>query len=152
VAIPTRFFDIFFSSNLALFRKNRPRIKSSGIDSRPLLEVTSLTWCHKALASVVTDPGIGIQRSDSLALFAGEIKSGSLRQGFESLVPGKKHPKLPEISQIWATFGTKMLLTVFCVFLRVYPFGVNRTYCYGSFLWNLGIRILKIRIGFKSFF
>jgi hypothetical protein len=59
------------------------------------------------IVSVVTDPGIGIQRSDSLALFAGERKSGSSRQGFESLLPGKKHPKLREISQIWATFGTK---------------------------------------------
>jgi hypothetical protein len=27
---------------------------------------------------------------------------------------------------------------------------VNRNYSYGSFLWNLGIRIRKIRIGFKS--
>jgi hypothetical protein len=36
--------------------------------------------------------------------FAGERKSGSSRQGFESLLPAKKHPKM--ILQIWATFGT----------------------------------------------
>jgi hypothetical protein len=53
-----------------------------------------------------------------LPLFAGERKSGSSRQGFKSLLPGKKHPKLPEISQIWATFGSKMLFSVFSAFLR----------------------------------
>jgi hypothetical protein len=88
---------------------------------------------------VVTDPGIGIERFS--------------RQGFESMLPGKKHPKLPEILQIWATFFvTIFFFAVFSAFLRVYPFGVNRNYCYGSFLWNLGIRIRKIRIGFKTFF
>jgi hypothetical protein len=55
--------------------------------------------------------------------FAGERKSGSSRQGFESLLPGKKHQKLPEISQIWATFGTKIFFAVFSAFLRVCPFG-----------------------------
>jgi hypothetical protein len=84
--------------------------------------------------------------------FAGERKSGSSRQGFKSLLPGKKHPKLPEILQIWATFGTKNFFSVFGAFLRVYPSGVNRDYCYGSFLWNLGIRIRQIRMAFKSFF
>jgi hypothetical protein len=83
--------------------------------------------------SVVTDPGIGIQRSDSLALFVGIRKSGSSRQGFESLLPGKKHPQLPEISQIWAAFGTNFFFAVCSAFLRVYPFGVNRNNCYRYF-------------------
>jgi hypothetical protein len=54
------------------------------------------------------------------------------------LLPGKKHPKLPEISQIWATFGTTNFFAVFGAFLRVYPFGVNRDYCYGSFFVEFG--------------
>jgi hypothetical protein len=49
-------------------------------------------------------------------------------------------------------FGTIFFFAVFSAFLRVYQFGVNRNFCYGSFLWNFGIRIQKIRIGFKSFF
>jgi hypothetical protein len=53
-------------------------------------------------------------------------------------VPGKKHPKLPEISQIWSTFGTKLFFAVCIAFLRVYPFGVNRNYCYGSFFVEFG--------------
>jgi hypothetical protein len=96
--------------------------------------------------------GLGFEDPTLWPFFAGERKSGSLRQGFESLLPGKKHPKLPEISQIWATFGTTVFFEVFCAFLQVYPFIVNRNYCFGSFLWNLGIRIQKIQIGFKSFF
>jgi hypothetical protein len=131
-------------------------------DSFSFLTATNsgvLTWSlkigsfgHSRPSSVVTDPGIGIQRSDSSALFAGERKSGSSRQGFESLLPGKKHPKLPEFSLIWASFGTIFFFAVFSDFLPVYPFGVNGNYCNGSFLWNLEIRIRKIRIGFKSFF
>jgi hypothetical protein len=74
---------------------------------------------------------------------AGERKSGSLRQGFESLLPGKKHQKLPEISQIWATFGTNVFFAVFSAFLRVYPFIVNRNYCYGSFFVEFGDSGLK---------
>jgi hypothetical protein len=50
--------------------------------------------------------GLGFKDPTLWPFFAGERKSGSLRQGFESLLPGKKHPKLPGISQIWATFGT----------------------------------------------
>jgi hypothetical protein len=96
--------------------------------------------------------GLGFKDPTLWPFFAGERKSGSSRQGFESLLPGKKHPKLREISQIWATFGTKKLFAVFGAFWRIYPFGVNCTYFYGSFLWNLGIRILKIRIGLKAFF
>jgi hypothetical protein len=94
--------------------------------------------------------GLGFKDPTLWPFFAGERKSGSSRQGSESLLPGKKHPKLPEISPIWATFGTNFFFAVFSAFLRVYPFGGN--YCYGSFLGNLGIRILKIRIGLKSFF
>jgi hypothetical protein len=90
--------------------------------------------------------GLGFKDPTLWPFFAGERKSGSSRQGFESLLQGKKQPKM--ISQIWATFGTQ----IFFAFLRVYPFDVNCNYCYGSFLWNLGIRIRKIRIGFKSFF
>jgi hypothetical protein len=85
--------------------------------------------------------GLGFKDPTLWPFFAGERKSGSLRQGFESLLPGKKHPKLPKISQIWATFGTTNFFAVFSAFLRVYPFGVNRDYCKGSFLWNFGIRI-----------
>jgi hypothetical protein len=47
--------------------------------------------------------------------FARERKTGSSRQGSESLLPGKKHPKLPKISQIWATFGTIFFLAAFFV-------------------------------------
>ena len=83
--------------------------------------------------------GLGFKDPTLWPFFAGERKSGSSRQGSESLLPGKKHPKLPEISPIWATFGTNFFFAVFSAFLRVYPFGGN--YCYGSFLWNLGIRI-----------
>jgi hypothetical protein len=75
--------------------------------------------------------------------FARERKSGSSRQGFESLLPGKKHPKWPEISHFWHNF---FLSIVFSAILRVHPFGVFCNYCYGSFLWNLGIRFR-----FKSF-
>jgi hypothetical protein len=96
--------------------------------------------------------GLGFKDPTLWPFFAGERRSGSLKQGFESLLPGKRHQKLPEISQIWATFGKNLFFAVFSVFLRVYPFGVNHNYCYGSFLWNSGIRIRKIRIGFKSFF
>jgi hypothetical protein len=57
--------------------------------------------------------------------FARERKSESSRQGFESLLPGKKHPKLSEISQIWATFGTIFFFAEFLsAILRVHPFGV----------------------------
>jgi hypothetical protein len=62
--------------------------------------------------------------------FAGERKYGSSRQGFESLLPAKKHPKLPEILQIWATFGIIVLFPVFSAILRFYPFGVFRNYCF----------------------
>jgi hypothetical protein len=68
----------------------------------------------------------------------GERKSGSSRQGFESLLPGKKHPKLPEISQIWATFGTKFFFPVCSAFLRVYPLGVNRNYFFSFFFVEFG--------------
>jgi hypothetical protein len=73
------------------------------------------------LASVVTDPGIGIQRSDSLALFCGERKSGSSRQGSESLLQGKKHQQSPEISPIWdllAPIFSLQFLVFFCAFIR----------------------------------
>jgi hypothetical protein len=85
--------------------------------------------------------GLGFKDPTLWPFFAGERKSGSSRQGFESLLPGKKHPKWPGISQIWATFGTIFFVAVFSAFLRVYPFGVNCSYYNRSFLWNLGIRI-----------
>jgi hypothetical protein len=66
--------------------------------------------------------GLGFKDPTLWFFFTGERKSGSLRQGFESLLPGKKHPKLPEILQIWATFGTNFFFAVFSPFLRVYPF------------------------------
>jgi hypothetical protein len=75
--------------------------------------------------------------------FVRERKSGFSRQRLESLLPGKKHPKLPEISQVWATFGTNVFFAVFSVFLRVYPFGVNRNFCYGSFFVEFGDSDLK---------
>jgi hypothetical protein len=96
--------------------------------------------------------GLGFKDPTLWPFFAGERKSGSSRQGSESLLTGKKHQKLPEISPIWATFGPIFFFAVFSVFLQVYQFGVNCNYIYGSFLWNLGMRIRKIRIGFKSFF
>jgi ABC-type multidrug transport system permease subunit len=76
---------------------------------------------------------LGFQDPTLWPFFAGERKSGSSRQGFESLLTGKKHPKLPEISQIWVTFGYIFFFTVFSAFLRVFPFGMNRNYCYRSF-------------------
>jgi hypothetical protein len=59
--------------------------------------------------------GLGFKDPTLWPFFAGERKSGSLRQGFESLLPGKKHPKWPGISQIWATFGTIFFLFQFFV-------------------------------------
>jgi hypothetical protein len=82
--------------------------------------------------------GLGFKYPTLWPFFAGERKSGSSRQGFESLLPGKKHPKLPEISQIWATFGTKKFFAVFSAFLPDYAFSVNRNYCYGSFFVEFG--------------
>jgi hypothetical protein len=70
--------------------------------------------------------------------FAGERKSGSLRQGYKSLLTGKKHPKLSDILQIWATFGTTFFVAVLSAFLRVYPFGGSCNYCYGSFFVEFG--------------
>jgi hypothetical protein len=64
--------------------------------------------------------GLGFKDPTLWPFFAGERKSGSSGQRFESLLPGKKHPKLPEISQIWATFGTNFVLAVlvlFCAFI-----------------------------------
>jgi hypothetical protein len=80
--------------------------------------------------------------------FTGERKSGSSRQIFESLLPVKKHPKLPGILQIWATFSTKNFFAVFSAFLRVSPFGLNRNFW---FFVEFGDWIRKIQIGFKSF-
>jgi hypothetical protein len=66
--------------------------------------------------------GLGFKDPTLWPFFAGEGKSGSLRQGFESLLPGKKHPKLLKIPQIWATFGTYFFLAeflvLFCAFIR----------------------------------
>jgi hypothetical protein len=63
--------------------------------------------------------GLGFKHPTHRPFFAGERKSGSSRQGSESLLPGKKHPKLPAISPIWATFGTNFFFAVFNAFLRV---------------------------------
>jgi hypothetical protein len=66
--------------------------------------------------------GLGFKDPTLWPFFAGERKSGSSRQGFESLLPGKKHPKLREISQNWPTLGTKNLfvvLVLFCALIRL---------------------------------
>jgi hypothetical protein len=60
--------------------------------------------------------GLGFKDPTLWLFFAGDRKSGSSRQGFESLLPGKKHPKLPEISQIWANFGTIFFSQFQCFF------------------------------------
>jgi hypothetical protein len=57
--------------------------------------------------------GLGFKDPTLWPFVAGERKSGSSRQGFESLLQGKKHPKLTEISQIWATFGTILFFANF---------------------------------------
>jgi hypothetical protein len=44
--------------------------------------------------------GLGFKDPSLRPFFARERESGSSRQGFKSLLPGKKHPKFPEISQI----------------------------------------------------
>jgi hypothetical protein len=49
--------------------------------------------------------GLGFKDKTLWPFFARERKSGSSTQGFESLLPGKKHPKLPEITQIWAALA-----------------------------------------------
>jgi hypothetical protein len=77
-------------------------------------------------ASVVT--GLGFKDPTLWPFFAGERKSESLREGSESLLPGKKHQQLPEISPIWATFGTNFFFAVFSVFLRVYPLSLLYVY------------------------
>jgi hypothetical protein len=65
--------------------------------------------------------GLGFKDPTLWAFSARERKSGSLRQGFESLLPVKKHPKLPEIIlQIWATFGTIFFLAEFLVLFCCY--------------------------------
>jgi hypothetical protein len=50
--------------------------------------------------------GLGFKDPTLWPFFARERKSGSSRQEFKSLLQGKKHQKMPEISQIWVTFGT----------------------------------------------
>jgi hypothetical protein len=62
---------------------------------------------------------LGFKDPTILPFFAGERKSGSSRQGFVSLLPGKKHPKLREISQIRATFGTKNLFLFLLLFAHL---------------------------------
>jgi hypothetical protein len=59
--------------------------------------------------------GLGFKDPTLWPFFAGERKSGSSRQGFESLLPGKKPPKLLKILQIWETFGTYFFLAEFLV-------------------------------------
>jgi hypothetical protein len=97
-----------------------------------------LGWCSLPVLVLLRIQGLGFKDPTLWPFFAGERKSGSSRHGFESLLPGKKHPKLPKISQIWAIYGTKKIFSVFSAFLRVYPFGVNRDYCYGSFFVEFG--------------
>jgi hypothetical protein len=99
--------------------------------------------------------GLGLKDPTIWPFFAGERKSGSSRQGFESLLPGKKHPKLLESLPIWATFGTKIFFAVFsafCAFIRL------ANYCYRSFFVEIRdsdpkdpdrIQILFFRIGLK---
>jgi hypothetical protein len=62
--------------------------------------------------------GLGFKDPTLWPFFVGIRKSGSSRQGFESLLPGKKHPQLPEISQIWAAFGTNFFFAVCSAFIR----------------------------------
>jgi hypothetical protein len=59
--------------------------------------------------------GLGFKDPTLWPFFARERKSGSSRQGFESLLPGKKHLKLTKFSQIWATLGTIFFLAEFLV-------------------------------------
>jgi hypothetical protein len=87
--------------------------------------------------------GLGFKDQTLWLFFAGERKSGSSRQGFESLLQCKKHPKLPGISQIWATFSTIFVVAVFSAFLRVYLFGVNCSYYNRSFFVEFGDSDLK---------
>jgi hypothetical protein len=113
--------------------KPSPKTKPVWRDLRPM------RW--GGLVVLLRIQGLGFKDPTLWPFIEGERKSGSSRQGLESLLPGKRHPKLPEISQIWATIGTTNFLAVCSAFLRVFPFGVKRDYCNGSFLWNLGIRI-----------
>jgi hypothetical protein len=83
--------------------------------------------------------------------FTGERKSGSSRQIFESLLPVKKHPKLPGILLIWATFSTKNFFAVFSAFLRVSPFGLNRNFWFFCGIWGLDPKDPdRIQILFKN--
>jgi hypothetical protein len=108
--------------SLSLFTFLRPlQLDSTRLDSREPTVV------------LLRIQGLGFKDPTRWPFFVGERKSGSSRQGFKSLLPCKKHPKLPEISQIWAAFGTIFFFAVCSAFLRVYPFGVNCNNCYGYF-------------------
>jgi hypothetical protein len=53
-----------------------------------------------------TNPRIKIRRFESFCQFCGRARTfESQSQGFKSLLPGKKNPKLLKIVQIWATFS-----------------------------------------------
>jgi hypothetical protein len=94
---------------------------------------------------------------------ARERKSGSSRQGFESLLPGKKHPKLPEISLTLATFGQIIFLEEFLVlfgafirsvyfvttvadlFCGIWGFGSERSESDSNSFFIIGLKIRKSR-------
>jgi hypothetical protein len=93
---------------------------SSGLLFKELSRSTK-KWSDKILV-LLRIQGLGFKDPTLWPFFAGERKSGSSRQRFESLLPGKKQPKLREILQIWATLTQKFslqYLVLFCAFIRL---------------------------------
>jgi hypothetical protein len=68
-----------------------------------------LQFKHFAGCSGETNPRIRIRRFESFCEFCGRTRRfESQSQGFESLLPGKKHIKLLKIVQNWATFSMSL--------------------------------------------
>jgi hypothetical protein len=66
----------------------------------------SFSFSLLPLSSGETNPRIGIQRFESFCQFCGRARRFEFpSQGFESLLPSKKYPKLLTIVQVWVTFS-----------------------------------------------
>jgi hypothetical protein len=76
----------------------------------PTLQYLRMSFLQESICIITstsgeTNPRIGIRRFESFCEFCGRARRfESQSQGFESLLPGKKHPKLLKIVQNWATF------------------------------------------------
>jgi hypothetical protein len=76
---------------------------------RAIVQADLASGIEEDLISGETIPRIGIRRFESFCEFCGRARRfESQNQGFESLLRGKKHPKLLKIVQNWATFSMSL--------------------------------------------